>query len=89
MYYLDRSQVIAAVLKEPRDESPTIALLLANQTEDDILVRGMLEGRVRGRVLCLTLSLTFTLTSHLSPSPSPSPFTLTPTLTPIRLRRYA
>ena len=69
MYYLDRSQVIAAVLKEPRDESPTIALLLANQTEDDILVRGMLEGRVRGRVLCLTLSLTFTLTSHLSPSP--------------------
>lgn len=37
-------QVIAAVLKEPRDDSPTIALLLANQTEDDILVRDMLEG---------------------------------------------
>ena len=44
MYYLDRSQVIVAVLKEPSNESPTIALLLANQTEDDILVRDYLEG---------------------------------------------
>ena len=43
MHYLDRPQVIAAVLKEPRDRSPTIALLLANQTEGDILVRDMLR----------------------------------------------
>ena len=37
-------QVITAVLKEPSGASPTIALLLANQTEADILVRDMLEG---------------------------------------------
>ena len=32
-------QIITAVLKEPADASPTLSLLLANQTEDDILVR--------------------------------------------------
>jgi len=37
-------QIIAAVLKEPPASAPTMWLLLANQTEDDILVREMLEG---------------------------------------------
>ena len=37
-------QVIAAVLKEPADSSPTLSLLFANQTEEDILVREMLES---------------------------------------------
>jgi len=35
-------QVMAAILKDPND-STTISLLYANQTEDDILVRDMLE----------------------------------------------
>ena len=37
-------QIIAAVLKEPPANSPVMSLLLANQTEDDILLREMLEG---------------------------------------------
>ena len=37
-------QIIAAVLGEPAETAPTMSLLLANQTEDDILVRDMLEG---------------------------------------------
>jgi cytochrome-b5 reductase len=37
-------QIIAAVLREPADVSPTISLLFANQTEEDILVRDMLES---------------------------------------------
>ena len=37
-------QIINAVLKEPEGASPSMSLLLANQTEGDILVRDMLEG---------------------------------------------
>ena len=37
-------QVIAAVLKEPAHDAPTMSLLLANQTEGDILVRETLEA---------------------------------------------
>jgi len=36
-------QIIAAVLKEPAASAPVMSLLLANQTEDDILVRDKLE----------------------------------------------
>ena len=36
-------QVIAAILKDPKDRT-VISLLFANQTEGDILVRDMLEG---------------------------------------------
>lgn len=37
-------QVMAAVLKEPAGSSPTMSLIYANQSEDDILVREMLDG---------------------------------------------
>jgi len=37
-------QVIAAVLKEPKARSPTLALIFANQTAADILVREELEA---------------------------------------------
>ena len=36
-------QVIAAILKDPKDRT-VISLLFANQTEEDILVRDMLVG---------------------------------------------
>ena len=36
-------QIINAVLKEPEGASPSMSLLLANQTEGDILVRDMLD----------------------------------------------
>ena len=39
-------QVIKAVLKDPTDTT-TLSLLYANQTEEDILVRNLLEEQVR------------------------------------------
>merc|ERR1712146_740242 len=36
-------QIVAAIMKDPKD-STQVSLLYANQTEDDILVRDLLEG---------------------------------------------